>query len=185
MAAAAERLTAVVVAVPEAEHLVGAVRDREDPSAGWGVPAHITVVFPFVPLADLDANALQRLEKAVASEPAFEGRLTETRWFDDRVLYLAPDPAEPFVRLTESVTAAFPTVSPYDGLYPDVVPHLTVGMDGADEVLRAAEGRLRQYLPVEFSVHQALLMSGLRETRTWRVERTLPLGGVGRVAPHG
>ena len=39
--------TALIVVVPEAEPLVGAVRLRHDESARLGAPAHITVLFRF------------------------------------------------------------------------------------------------------------------------------------------
>jgi hypothetical protein len=37
----------LVVVVPEAEALVGSFRDLYDPVAAAGVPAHITVLYPF------------------------------------------------------------------------------------------------------------------------------------------
>lgn len=39
--------SALVVLVPEAEALVKSFRDRHDPSAAAGVPAHITLLYPF------------------------------------------------------------------------------------------------------------------------------------------
>ena len=40
--------SAVVVEVPEAEPLVGAWRLRFDPVAALGMPAHVTLLYPFV-----------------------------------------------------------------------------------------------------------------------------------------
>lgn len=40
--------TAVIVPVPAAEALVGSHRRRLDRAAGWGVPAHVTVLYPFL-----------------------------------------------------------------------------------------------------------------------------------------
>jgi hypothetical protein len=37
----------LVVLVPEAEPVVGHLRDRLDPNAASGVGAHVTVLFPF------------------------------------------------------------------------------------------------------------------------------------------
>ena len=48
--------------------------------------------------------------------------------FPDGVLYLAPEPAEPFGALTEAFAAAWPEYPPYGGSFTDVVPHLTVAM---------------------------------------------------------
>ena len=43
---AGPRESALLVAVPEAEPLVGALRLVHDPSAAVGVPAHITILLP-------------------------------------------------------------------------------------------------------------------------------------------
>ena len=41
--------SALLVAVPAAEPAVAAHRSRLDTSAAVGVPAHITVLYPFLP----------------------------------------------------------------------------------------------------------------------------------------
>ena len=41
--------SALIIAVPEAEPLVKALRERFDWSAAQGVPAHITILYPFIP----------------------------------------------------------------------------------------------------------------------------------------
>jgi hypothetical protein len=41
--------SALIVAVPEAEWAVAALRAAYDPAASWGMPAHITVLYPFLP----------------------------------------------------------------------------------------------------------------------------------------
>ena len=41
--------SALVVLVPEAEAVVGRLRHRYDPSAAVGIPAHITLNYPFLP----------------------------------------------------------------------------------------------------------------------------------------
>ena len=40
--------TAVIAAVPKAEPVVSEHRQQLDVAAGWGVPAHVTVLYPFV-----------------------------------------------------------------------------------------------------------------------------------------
>jgi hypothetical protein len=44
---ASQATTALVILVPEAEALVKAFRERYDPSAAEGMPAHVTVLYPF------------------------------------------------------------------------------------------------------------------------------------------
>lgn len=59
--------SALIVRVPEAEPLVGTFRDRFDPVARLGVPAHITLLYPFEPPADIDVQVLRDLEDLFAA----------------------------------------------------------------------------------------------------------------------
>ena len=63
-ASSATRSSAVVVAVPEAEPAVAAHRRRLDRAAGWGVPAHVTVLYPFVPPDRIDHTTIAALAEA-------------------------------------------------------------------------------------------------------------------------
>src|SRR5689334_8297219 len=55
------RRTALIITVPEAEEAVGALRLEHDSSAALGVPAHITILFPFAPPERVDETALASL----------------------------------------------------------------------------------------------------------------------------
>ncbi len=173
--------TAVVVLVPEAEPLVGTHRARLDPAASWGVPAHVTVLYPFVPPDAVDGGVLERLAAAVATVDAFEARLTGLRWFREDVVYLAPEPVGRFRALTTAVHAAFPEHPPYGGAHEDVVPHLTVGTSGAAGAvadLRAAEAAITAdpVQGVEHRVTEVVLMAGTQAPGAWHVVAALPLG---------
>lgn len=104
--------TAVIVPVAAADATVGPHRTALDRAAGWGIPAHVTVLYPFVPPGALTADQLDRLAAAVASERAFDATFPGTGWFGSDVLWLAPDPAEPFRRLTLAVWREFPEHPP-------------------------------------------------------------------------
>lgn len=138
----------LVVLVPEAEPVVGPLRDRWDANARYGVAAHVTVLFPFLPPAAIDETARRRLRRLFAAVPAFPYRFARTAWFDDRVLWLAPDDDRPFRQLTALVHAEFPAFPPFGGLFADPVPHLTVGHEAPAEDLRAAESALSGFAPV-------------------------------------
>src|SRR2546421_9595939 len=116
--------TGLIVEVPEAEVAVAEHRALLDPHARIGVPAHITVLYPFVP-APPDAGVLDRVRELVGAMPAFEYRLTHTAWFGAEVLWLAPEDDRPFRALTSSICAAFPEFLPYQGKF-EPVPHLTI-----------------------------------------------------------
>jgi len=111
--------------VPAAEALVGRLREALDPSARLGAPAHVTVLYPFVAPALIGKPALSRLRACLASAVSFAFRLERVGHFPG-VVYLAPEPSEPFVALTRAVARAFPDHPPYAGRHASIVPHVTV-----------------------------------------------------------
>jgi hypothetical protein len=117
------RRTALIVAVPEAERAVGAYRLEHDWSAGVGVPAHITVLFPF---SSPDAVEEAAIAEVVAQVPAFVFALTAVERFDDGTVWLRPEPSAPFAALTRAVWERWPEHPPYEGVHEEVIPHLTV-----------------------------------------------------------
>ena len=104
--------SAVVVLVPEAERLVGRFRADLDVAAALGVPAHVTVLAPFVPPALIDDKVITELAAAVGSVGSFEVTFAQVGWFDQNVLWLAPEPAEQFRALTRAVCERFPDYPP-------------------------------------------------------------------------
>ena len=168
--------TAVIVAVPEAEPVVGRHRARLDWSAARGVPAHVTVLYPFVPPALVDDDVLARLAAAVRGTGGFTASWREVRWFGEDVAWLAPEPEQRFRALTEAVVAAFPQHPPYEGRFEDVTPHLTVGDQGTLADRRAAAADVRDGLPLTSEVHEVLLMAGSTAPGSWRTLAACPLG---------
>ena len=83
--------TALIFPIPEAEPYVRDLRDRYDPAAADGVPAHITVLYPFIPFEDLSNDVLRRVELIAAKTESFDFRISSTARFPD-TFYLQPDP---------------------------------------------------------------------------------------------
>lgn len=110
----------LVVLVPEAEALVKVFRDRYDPSAATGVPAHVTLLYPFKPPEEIDEAVLAKLRDCLTHFAPFRFALAPIRRFRAEVLYLAPEPAEPFRQLTLAIWNLYPETPPYGGLYPDI-----------------------------------------------------------------
>ncbi|MGH3681490.1 MAG: 2'-5' RNA ligase family protein [Natronosporangium sp.] len=171
--------TAVIVALPEAEEAVGRLRAELDRSAAWGVPAHLTVLYPFLPPGAVDQRVLAALAAAVATVPAFEVALVRCGWFGE-VLWLAPEPAQPFRRLTTAVHRRFPDHPPYRGAHPALVPHLTVGHDAPVQALRAAAAEIAARLPILARVRSARLIQGSTAAGSWHTVTELPLGSAAR-----
>lgn len=166
-------LGAIIVPVPEAEGLVGAWRDRYDPSASRGVPAHITLLFPFLAADRVGAEGLAFLDELFATTAPVQASLVEVRAFPG-VLYLAPEPATWFVSLTHALSARFGLL-PYGGVHEQVVPHLTIVQGGEAAVMAEIAAQAAPCLPIEFAAREAWLMEQ-RDRGYWQREATFPIG---------
>lgn len=167
--------TALIAAVAEVEPYVSALRLRFDHRALEGVPAHITVLHPFVPLELINEHHYTTLEQLIGRVPAFDFRLAgQGRWPNN--LHLMPVPNEPFVALTQAVWKAFPEFPPYEGRFDEIAPHLSVAQ-GAPELLNGAEPLLEKAMPpagVSASCTQLVLIS--YKSRNWKQVRQFSLG---------
>jgi 2'-5' RNA ligase len=162
----------VVVSVPEAERLVGDLRRRHTSDAPLGMPAHVTLLFPFVPSERL-GDVERRIAEVVADASAFDVVFLRTARFE-RVLYLAPEPPDPFAALTEAIVAEWPEHAPYEGAHETVVPHLTVAWSEDTALLDALAAELEPRLPVETRVREVSLFVEDEDHR-WHERRRLPL----------
>jgi len=170
--------TAVLIPIAAAEAAVSEHRLRFDVSASEGVPAHVTVMFPFVPPTEVDDEVIARLAAVFAAASPFDCVFDRCAWFGDALLWLAPDRDQEFRALTRRVAERFPGYLPYGGVHDDVVPHLTVGASrrGTVDDLRAAESDISGRLPIAAHVDHALLMAGTDRPASWRTVARLPLG---------
>jgi len=164
-----------IVCVSEAEALVGSLRERFDSSARLGVPAHITVLFPFMSPENITASVVQRIESVLREAQGFEFSLAKVARFP-ATAYLEPEPAEPFIALTESLTREFPQFPPFGGEFPTIIPHLTVAHGSATEAA-IAEAELVSSLALHGPIKSACSSLVLMENSagTWRQMHVFPL----------
>ena len=129
---------ALAVTVSHAEPLVGSFRSKYDPAAALGIPAHITINYPFIPGVKPSAVTLSRLRKMFAAVQPFSFTLDHIARFPN-VVYLAPIPSAPFVQLIEQVAQEFPESPPYEGRFDSITPHLTVAHSMDNQLLVSVE----------------------------------------------
>jgi 2'-5' RNA ligase len=169
--------TALIIGVSEVESLVGKFRARHDPACAEGVPAHVTVLYPFLPSSKISSRTLQSLRDIFAECSPFGVTFAELRRFPG-ALYLSPRPDAEFQHLTENVVSRFPEAPPYGGQFPDIVPHLTVAhapdqrrLDEIEtEFLAAATGKL----PIYARLREVTLIQ--KSDGHWRTWMAFPLG---------
>ncbi len=150
--------SALVVAFPAIDEAVGDLRRRLDPTARQGMPAHVTILSPFATPSGREPGAIERLEARLGALPAFTVAFRRIGWFDQRVLYLVPEPAGPFVELTQTAAREFPAFPPYGGRFATVLPHLTIGEDAAPRRLHQAVRAVEALLPLDATAGSVWLM---------------------------
>jgi 2'-5' RNA ligase len=174
----AETEAALVLVVPEVEPLVAPLRMEYDPSAPLGVPAHITVNYPFLPGVHRSEVLDRKLTDLFSSVEPLSFVFRTLGRFPD-VLYLPPDPDEGIKNLIERVAETFPESPPYGGRIEHIIPHLTVAQFDDPERLDAIERALAQlvpkYLPIELYVEAVWLMDN--RSGRWRRQVSFPLEG--------
>ena len=164
-----------IVCVPEAEAMVGSLRERFDSSARLGVPAHVTVLFPFMSPENVNASVVRRIESVLREAQEFEFSLSKVARFP-ATAYLEPEPAAPFITLTESLVREFPQFPPFGGEFPIIIPHLTVAHGSATEAeVVAAElvSSLALHGPITSVCSSLVLMEN--SSGTWRQMHVFPL----------
>jgi 2'-5' RNA ligase len=167
-------MTVLVIPVPAAEPIVGRWRSLLDPAASAGMPAHITVLAPFLNRESLSASVLAELAGVIAGHKAFGVQLQECRRFP-AVLYLAPEPDTGLRALTEAIAARWPEAPPYGGQFADIVPHLTIAHSADPRVLDEIEAGVRDLLPIPVAVSSVQLM--VHTGKRWQADRSFALGG--------
>ena len=113
---------ALAIPFPGLVELVGVPND---------LPPHVTVLYP----APDDVAAIAQVLAPFGQVDVTFARL-------DRfpgTLWLAPEPAAPFVAMTEAMVAGFPDWQPYGGVFKSVIPHLTVAQASLDDVAEQIE----------------------------------------------
>ncbi len=117
--------TGLAVLFPDLAPATKSVRAERDPAHAQGLAPHVTVLYPFLPEAEVTDAIHARLAALFAAHPGFDVTFPRIARFPD-TLYLAPEPAAPFQHLTKAMVRAFPDHPPYGGVYGDPVPHLTL-----------------------------------------------------------
>lgn len=148
-------------------------RRMASPVAAVGVPAHVTLLFPFLATSALDRAVRGRLAAIAATVAPFDVRFGRVARFPDAI-YLAPEPATPFHDLIAAIVATWPEHPAYAGRYDEVIPHLTIAEGGGAtaEVVRLAE----RSLPFVRSV-AAIEVIDRDSTARWHRRWRIALGG--------
>ena len=143
--------SAILLCVPEAEPLVREWRLKGDPSAAHGVPAHVTLLYPFLPVDALDDGVVAELRWFFRGIDAFPVRFTSVgRYEDAGVVWLVPE-SDALVQLTRALARRWPECPPYAGTIPvdELIPHLTIVQTDDRALRQSAANAVSPGLPFE------------------------------------
>jgi 2'-5' RNA ligase len=144
--------------------------------AADGLPAHLTLLYPFVGPERFDGRLRAALATLASATPAVDYRLVgAARWPD--TVYVAIEPVDPFVALQAELQAAFPEFPIYGRpIGFGFVPHVTVAEGEAidDAAIRAE--RAWSALP-QTRRAAAIEVIALPPAGRWRPVWRIPLGG--------
>jgi hypothetical protein len=124
-----------------------------------GLPAHVTILFPFADFADVDLDGLRDL---IGRFPAFDFTLDRIESFEDGTRWLRPTPSAPFVDLTAAVEQRWPHHPPYEGAYDEVIPHLTITVNDVP-------------LPIAARAREVLVLEESEPGGSWATRLAIPL----------
>jgi 2'-5' RNA ligase len=167
--------TIMIVAPHEVQAIAVPILRRYAPETLIRVPAHLTVMYPFVPISQLD-EASTKVHEICAGVSPFEITM---RGYDSfpNVAFMNPTNPEPIQELFRRIFAAFPECPPYGGAFGnDLHPHMTVGEFANAEEQQAAV--LPVYESVTFQVKQVHVLYGpINLALPWITHSVIPLGG--------
>ena len=148
--------SAIIMPVDEAEPTVAPLRLQHDRSARLGVPAHITLLYPFSPPPFAESE-IENLAELFSSIPVFEFSLIEMRRFT-RTAYLRPNEPRRFTEIVKTLLERWPDCRPYNGAFVDIIPHLTVADHADAQTLDMVEQHLLKHLPITCLAKEAWLL---------------------------
>ena len=168
--------SAIVALFPKVDEVVAPYRMKLDPSAPWGVPAHVTVLYPFVPPHAISRYLVNQIQEVAGRLHAVDVRFERIACFGEQVVYAAPEPDEWFRVATLGIFHAFPDYPPYDGEIEDPTPHLTIGDGGPGDEMKRAGKEIEERLPLQQRLEHLALMVGSEEPDSWSVLHEFELG---------
>jgi 2'-5' RNA ligase len=155
--------TAIVMPFPEVEALAGRHRRSLTADGADGMPAHVTLIYPFADGAALGDHEIGQVGAALAGVTQFDVTFAGFGRFAARppVLYLEPRPGDEFLDMIAALERGFPAFPPFGGLHETVIPHLTIAQTDDATAMRAAQDDVERHLPIRTRAAEVAVMEHL------------------------
>jgi 2'-5' RNA ligase len=143
--------------------------------AALGVPAHVTILFPFLAAERVDGESRLALATIAAGRARFSARFQAVKRAASSV-WLVPTPQAAFLDLTAAVAARWPDHPPYGGIHgDDLVAHLTLVENDDPATLETVVARASAAGPFDVEVTELTLITEGHDGR-WHERWRVPLG---------
>jgi 2'-5' RNA ligase len=150
-----------------------ALRRRCLPDATAGLPAHVTLLYPFARPEALEDTVRKRIEKVVSAHAEFSCRLVGLgQW--PGFLFASVEPEDPFRALYMDLFSVFPEFPSQRGRF-EFVPHVTIAEEPAASDPETASDPAWQSLPAIHRVSRAELI--VRGPTGWDVKWSFAMVG--------
>ena len=138
--------TGLVLPFPKLEHHIAEFRREAILPTMYGLMAHLTVIFPFMPQDKVTTAVSQTLTSLFQQIEPIAYTLDGLARFPG-VLYLKMVDERPFIHLIQAVEQAFPAYPSFGGEYDTIVPHVTVAKTDDNQALEHLEARFVKQFP--------------------------------------
>ncbi|ALE73077.1 hypothetical protein FRP1_08175 [Pseudonocardia sp. EC080625-04] len=164
--------TAVLLPVAELDPVLAVIAGRRPDAVRPGIPAHLTLLYPFLPTTEVTEGVVDRCRALSAGTGRLTCRFTRTH-VGPTMISTAPEPAGPVAALATALRAQWPDHPPYGGRFgPDPEPHVTLAL-GPVEDPGGISGPADTLLPIEAHLDTAVLVELTGDG--WRQRATFPL----------
>jgi hypothetical protein len=139
--------------------LAGAHRELYPERIPEHIPFSLTLLYPWLPAAQVTDADLERLRAFFASRPALEFDLTHVAEFAGVVAYAVPEPDDELRATMRALWALYPQCPPYGRPRSDPAPHATLTRyaNPMNASFEQAKKRVEPLLPVHCVVMEAIL----------------------------
>jgi 2'-5' RNA ligase len=152
-----KKFTTILIRVPQAEKIVKEWRKKYDDNS----PAHISLLFPFKKSEFINEEITTKLTELFSKVEPFPFTLEKINTFPNAI-FLEPTNKNIFIELTQKLVEIFPENPPYEGKYPSIIPHLTIGQfnESQDQgkIKAEIEEDLKDKLPIHALANEAWVM---------------------------
>jgi hypothetical protein len=164
--------TALLALFPGADPLLELAAGIEPGAVRDGLPAHVTMLYPFVPIEELTTEVVATLAARLREQAPVEVTLRALIMRAGFVAVAVPE----LGALTTDLRTGWSAFPPYGGRFgPDPDVHVTVALDTPPQSTDRIAAAVAQRLPLTGRITELRLV-GLTESG-WKPLHTLPLGG--------